>query len=189
MDAQALPQVPEWVHFVQQGIDDISSIPQLKAQYLKSENDRRNDQELARQQRRADLEDREAFNAKFDALIANVNAMSGDITAIKGDITAIKCDITAIKGDITAIKGATGMKGDITGMKGDITAIKADIACSKKIETEERIRRSNRVVGSVNKISPNTDWIPLKAVIEKGEWVQGDPVDIKRSTDINSASK
>jgi hypothetical protein len=39
----------------------------------------------------------------------------------------------------------------------------------------------------VNKAQPNTDWIPLKAVTEMGEWVQGDPVDIRRATDINNA--
>jgi len=249
MDIPAQPAVPEWVCYVQQGFDNVKSIPQMQQQIATSEmNRQRHENEYrqykidlehkARLQQRADAAERKEVMDKLDALIGTVNSMKGDVAAIKGDIVgmkgeiaelaSMKGDVAEIKGDVAGMKGeiaelasmkgdvaeikgdVAGMKGenlgikndvagirgdiagikdDVAGIRGDIAGIKVDIAGLSEAGDEEAIRRSNKVIGLVNKTQQNIDWTPLRAVKGLGDVLQGYEVDIRRFADINTALK
>ena len=225
MDIPAQPAVPEWVCYVQQGFDNVKSIPQMQQQIATSEmNRQRHENEYrqykidlehkARLQQRADAAERKEVMDKLDALIGTVNSMKGDVAAIKGDIVgmkgeiaelaSMKGDVAEIKGDVAGMKGENlgikndvagirgdiaGIKDDVAGIRGDIAGIKVDIAGLSEAGDEEAIRRSNKVIGLVNKTQQNIDWTPLRAVKGLGDVLQGDEVDIMRFADINTALK
>ena len=225
MDIPAQPAVPEWVCYVQQGFDNVKSIPQMQQQIATSEmNRQRHENEYrqykidlehkARLQQRADAAERKEVMDKLDALIGTVNSMKGDVAAIKGDIVgmkgeiaelaSMKGDVAEIKGDVAGMKGENlgikndvagirgdiaGIKDDVAGIRGDIAGIKVDIAGLSEAGDEEAIRRSNKVIGLVNKTQQNIDWTPLRAVKGLGDVLQGYEVDIRRFADINTALK
>ena len=232
MDIPAQPAVPEWVCYVQQGFDNVKSIPQMQQQIAKSEMNRQRHEneyrqykldleEKARLQQRADTAARNNIMDKLDAIIGTVNSMKGDVAAIKGDIVgmkgeiaelaSMKGDVAEIKGDVAGMKGenldikndvagirgdiaglkddVAGLKDDVAGIRGDIAGIKVDIAGLSEAADEEAIRRSNKVIGLVNKTQQNIDWTPLRAVKGLGDVLQGYEVDIRRFADINTALK
>lgn len=197
MNMQAQPALPEWVYVVQQVIDNIKSIPQMKDQIAASEIHRQRQEneyrqykldleEKARLQQRADTAERKKVMDKLDALIGTVNSMKGEIA----ELASMKDDVAAIKGDVAGMKGdIAGIKDDVAGIRGDIAGIKVDIAGLSEAADEEAIRRSNKAIGLVNKSQQSIDWTPLRAVKGLGDVLQGYEVDIKRFADINNALK